>query len=331
MNLLVTAFKIITFHWLIGFMLNRIINIKSRFILSSIIYDIVTSMGITTLIAVYSSLFGLFPHIQLISFVTLLTIFFVYIYTILIKQNNKFLIRKNYKNIYYILYFVFFISISYLAISENIYSEDTFINLDPWTVRPAVKDIITNNKSFLDNQLGNYNLGFYKGFYYWIALHFQIGSLNVIRFLGWISFLLSVLLIFSIGMEFGEPEIMLIPISLLIPNPRILTRFSMAIREPFAYVFLIYLLVLFIKYEKQKNQNNKLLFLLSITLSVIALSHSLTLIFAVGSLVFYFIYLLISNKKATKIVLLASVVISTIPLSLGGVLRPLKIAIKLFL
>ena len=278
-----------------------------------IVLNCVISFGINTIVTLYSSL--IFPEISFahtscgILLVTMLTFF--------LSTPARFPLnysRENWKTSLSIV-ICFFVGVFFAL---RIVPDTYWRGWDPWYNTPIVQTILDDGATPFEITETYGEVTALSGFYYFIAAlnsYTGIELYNISRYGGVCLSGLSCVLIFIIiqkreGLTSGLAGCLMFSL-----NPIFLKRFSMMLRENFAFIFLLTVLYFFLAYDfrKVKKQLNiSFIIVNALLLGIILSSHSLTPTFSYGLAALNLAYLLSTNRINLFKELLYSIILSDI-------------------
>lgn len=282
-----------------------------------IVFNVVISFGINTIMAMYSSL--VFPEIAF----TLIScgIFLVTMLTFFLHSPAPFPLifsRENWKASLSIVIPIFIGVFFTLRIIPDTY----WRGWDPWYNTPIVHRIINDGVTPLELSETYGEVSALSGFYYFIAAvnsYTGIDLYSINRYGGVCLSGLSCVLVFIIIKKLEGVKTGLAGCLLFSLNPVFLKRFSMMLRENFAFLFLLAVFYLFLVYDVRhriKQLNVSYIIVNALFLGIIVSSHSLTPIFSYGLTTLNLSYLLLKKRMFRFKELLYSIILSVIIASL---------------
>lgn len=303
--LIFKSFAVILLLFIPGYLILRFLNYKLKYH-QTFFTSIVLGMIFLTFIATYLSLTPF--HISKVSGIISI-LFFCLIMSALIRENclneNKTkLLDEIKKEKTTLIVLVLILVIPLIARIENIADHKYFLGYDPFTTGPYVNAILTKNLNPIQFATDSVNfLGhFQTGFYYFICILQEISGIDeyllsryggpILLGLGGVLLFLILANIFNCKIAGGISAL------IFIDNPFVVNRFSMLIRENFAFIFL--LTFIFFYFYRDQVKPKRSIIIPSLVLAGVIASHILVSIFLLGTIVFIWFYKIIFSMSYKK-------------------------------
>jgi len=222
-----------------------------------------------------------------------------------ISNSRSFTVKLNKDQSTYLLILCFLLA--FFLIFEKVYKHDLFMALDPYLNKPIVEEILSGN--FRSKEIND-------GFFYFLCVLKTFGfSIDTITKYGGAIFLAISSCYFFLFLEkFFKMKYSLFSTFLFLTTPIVFLRFQMTLRENFS-IMLLFFFMFFIAKTSLNNRERKRLISIFLILLTIAISHSLTAIFAVLFLVLFTKFY--SNDLKGILFLILIVGILTFPLTIN--------------
>ena len=295
-------FATISFLFILGYLILRFLNYKLKFY-ETFFTSIVLGIILLTLIATYLS-FTPF-HISKLSGIIAIFIFCLIMSALTNRKclnENKILFDEIKKEKITLIILILILVIPLISRIENIAAHKYFLGYDPFTTKPCVNAILTKKLNPIQFATDSVNFfgQFQTGFYYFICILKKISGINeylLTRYGGPILLGLAGVLLFLILANIFNSKIAgSISALIFIGSPFVVDRFSMLVRENFAFIFFLNF-IFFFCLDQIKPQKN---IVLSLILAGVIASHILVSIFLLGTIVFSWSYKVISSMSYKK-------------------------------
>jgi hypothetical protein len=301
----------------ISLILGKSFHLKDDVIIA---LDITISLAINTLLVVYLSLFVNRISEEVLS----LSIFLITLLTFILYQYKRITRPLITVNRIQHLPHIIVIFISFLigfAFIVQVIPDYYWKGYDPWLNTPIVQQILQKgiNPFEIPEQYGETVA--LSGFYYFLAGGSSYSGINLYylnRYGGALSAGLVCMLLYVLISKYEGKKFGLIACIFLSLNPFFVERFSMALRENFAFIFL--LIEIFLVVIRDENTNIHLNFnytyvlLSGVFLSITLSAHSLTPIFSYGFVIIQMCRQYITKKftafKENLFAIILSVILS---------------------
>jgi hypothetical protein len=282
-----------------------------------IILNCVASFGINTLITMYSSL----VVTEITSLLISCGIFLVTVITFLLDPFIQFPLNfstEDWKESLSVV-ICFLIGVFFTL---RVLPDTYWRGWDPWYNTPIAQLILRGGITPFEITSTYGEVTALSGFYYFIAAVNAYTSLDlysISRYGGAFLSGFSCILIFLIIQKLEGRKAGFVGGLLFCLNPIFLKRFSMMLRENFAFIFFLAVLYFFIVYDvnKAKKQLNvSFIIVNALFLSIIVSSHSLTPFFSYGLAGLNLVFLLLTKRMLLLKELLYSIMLSVVVASM---------------
>ena len=297
----------------ISLILGKSFHLKYNVILA---LDITLSLGINTLLVVYLSLFVNRISEEVIS----LGIFLIALLTFILYQYKRItrpiatINHNQYLKHIIVIFVSFLIGFAFVV---QVLPDYYWRGYDPWLNTPIVQQILQKgiNPFEIPEKYGETVA--LSGFYYFLAGGTSYSGITLYylnRYGGALSAGVVCILIFALISKYEGIKFGLIASVFLCLNPFFVERFSMALRENFAFIFLLIEILLVIIRDEKINTDSKFNYIYvlisSVFLCLTLSAHSLTPIFSYGFVIIlmcqqYFIKKISAFKENLVAILLS--------------------------
>jgi hypothetical protein len=282
-----------------------------------IILDCVASFGISTILTVCSSLvFTEITNLLISCGIFLVTVVTFFLYSP--KQSPLIFLNEHWKESLSIV--ICFLIGAFFTL--RVLPESYWRGWDPWYNTPITRLILHDGITPFEITSMYGEVTALSGFYYFIAAvnsYTGIDLYSISRYGGVFLSGFSCVLIYLIIQKLEGGKAGLAGCLLFSLNPIFLKRFSMMLRENFAFIFLLAVLYFFLDddiREVKKQLNGSFIIVNALFLGIIVSSHSLTPVFSYGLAALNLGYRLLTKRLVLFKELLYSIILSVIVASM---------------